>query len=160
MYFCAFKNKVIGMKDFKFYDRITGWAVFAVAAICYLLTVEPTASWWDCGEFIATSVKLEVGHPPGAPLWMIIGRVAALFSPDDAHMALAMNVTSALAAAFTSLFLFWSITHLARRIVENTYYKSDRRGSYSNAQTVAVLASGVVGALIYTFRLLKRRFTV
>ncbi|MCR4560978.1 MAG: DUF2723 domain-containing protein [Bacteroidales bacterium] len=139
------------MKDFKFYDRIIGWAVFAVAAICYLLTVEPTASWWDCGEFIATSVKLEVGHPPGAPLWMIIGRVAALFAPDDAHMALAMNVTSALAAAFTSLFLFWSITHLARRIVENTYYKEERRSSYSNAQTVAVLASGVVGALIYTY---------
>jgi hypothetical protein len=138
-------------KDFKFYDRITGWAVFAVAAVCYLMTVEPTASWWDCGEFIATSVKLEVGHPPGAPLWMIIGRVAALFAPDDAHMALAMNVTSALAAAFTSLFLFWSVTHLARRIVEKTNYKSERRTSYNSGQTVAVLASGVVGALIYTY---------
>ena len=139
------------MKDFKFYDRITGWAVFAVAAVCYLLTVEPTASWWDCGEFIATSVKLEVGHPPGAPLWMIIGRVAALFASDDAHMALMMNVTSAFAAAFTSLFLFWSITHLARRIVEKAYYSSERQNVYDSGQTVAVLASGVVGALIYTY---------
>ncbi|MBQ9214654.1 MAG: DUF2723 domain-containing protein [Bacteroidales bacterium] len=139
------------MKDFKFYDRITGWAVFAVSLICYLLTVEPTASWWDCGEFIATSVKLEVGHPPGAPLWMIIGRVAALFAPDDAHMALAMNVTSALAAAFTSLFLFWSITHLARRIVEKSYYKGERLGQYSLSETIVMLVSGVVGSLIYTY---------
>lgn len=139
------------MKTFKFYDRITGWVVFFVAALCYLLTVEPTASWWDCGEFIATSVKLEVGHPPGAPLWMIIGRVAALFAIDDSHMALMMNVTSALAAAFTSLFLFWSITHLARRIVENINYKSERKENYTLGEMIAVLASGVVGALIYTY---------
>lgn len=139
------------MKDFKFYDRVVGWAAFLVAAVCYLLTVEPTASWWDCGEFIATAVKLEVGHPPGAPLWMIIGRVAALFAPDDAHMALMMNATAALAAAFTSLFLFWSVTHLARRIVEKISYKGQNVASYSACETVAILSSGMVGALIYTF---------
>ncbi|MCQ2252003.1 MAG: DUF2723 domain-containing protein [Bacteroidales bacterium] len=139
------------MKDFKFYDRIAGWASFAVAMICYLLTVEPTASWWDCGEFIATAVKLEVGHPPGAPLWMIIGRVAALFAPDDAHMALMMNCTAVLAAAFTSLFLFWSITHLARRIVERKSYRDRRVDYYSVSETIAILGSGMVGALIYTF---------
>ncbi|MCR5453570.1 MAG: DUF2723 domain-containing protein, partial [Bacteroidales bacterium] len=139
------------MKEFKFYDRIAGWTAFAVAAVCYLLTVEPTASWWDCGEFIATAVKLEVGHPPGAPLWMIIGRVAALFASDDSQMALMMNATAALAAAFTSLLLFWSITHIARRIVENSKYSGERVNSYSLAQTVAILASGMVGSLIYTF---------
>lgn len=139
------------MKDFKFYDRVAGWATFAVAMVCYLLTVEPTASWWDCGEFIATAVKLEVGHPPGAPLWMIIGRVAALLAPDDAHMALMMNCTAVLAAAFTSLFLFWSITHLGRRIIERRYYAGDRQDSYSAGESVAIIGSGVVGALIYTF---------
>ncbi|MBR4267856.1 MAG: DUF2723 domain-containing protein [Bacteroidales bacterium] len=139
------------MKEFKFYDRIAGWIAFAVAAVCYLLTIEPTASWWDCGEFIATAIKLEVGHPPGAPLWMIIGRVAALLAPDDAHMALMMNATSALAAAFTSLFLFWSVTHIARRVIENSYYSGQRVKQYSLSQTIVILGSGMVGALIYTF---------
>lgn len=139
------------MKEFKFYDRVVGWGTFAIALVCYFLTVEPTASWWDCGEFIATAVKLEVGHPPGAPLWMIIGRVAALFAPDDAHMAYMMNCTAVLAAAFTSLFLFWSITHLARRMVEKMYYKSDRKNQYSVSETIVIIASGVVGALVYTF---------
>ncbi len=139
------------MKDFKFYDRLAGWAAFAVALVCYLLTVEPTASWWDCGEFIATAVKLEVGHPPGAPLWMIIGRVAALLASDDAHMALMMNCTAVLAAAFTSLLLFWSVTHLARRVVERMHYKGERVSSYNPGQTIAILGSGMLGALIYTF---------
>ncbi len=139
------------MKDFKIYDRLAGWAAFAVALVCYLLTVEPTASWWDCGEFIATAVKLEVGHPPGAPLWMIIGRVAALLASDDAHMAFMMNCTAVLAAAFTSLLLFWSITHLARRIVERMYYKGERIRKYTAGETVAILGSGMLGALIYTF---------
>ncbi len=139
------------MKDFKFYDRIAGWGAFVVALVCYLLTVEPTASWWDCGEFIATAVKLEVGHPPGAPLWMIIGRVAALFASDDAHMALMMNCTACLAAAFTSLFLFWSITHIARRIVERRSYKAKSVDSYTMGETIAIVGSGMVGALIYTF---------
>ncbi|MBO7566743.1 MAG: DUF2723 domain-containing protein, partial [Bacteroidales bacterium] len=139
------------MKDFKFYDRVVGWGTFAIALICYLLTVEPTASWWDCGEFIATAVKLEVGHPPGAPLWMIIGRVAALLAPDDASMALMMNCTAVLAAAFTSLFLFWSITHIARRVVERRYYKGERVKSYNAGESIGILASGVVGGLIYTF---------
>lgn len=139
------------MEKFKIYDRFVGWGTFAVALVCYLLTVEPTASWWDCGEFIATAVKLEVGHPPGAPLWMIIGRVAALFAVDDAHMAYMMNCTAVLAAAFTSLFLFWSITHIARRIVERVYYDGRRTMSYTAGETIAILASGVVGGLIYTF---------
>ncbi|MBK7383549.1 MAG: DUF2723 domain-containing protein [Flavobacteriales bacterium] len=130
--------------NYKKLNIITGWLVFLVAAWTYISTIEPTASFWDCGEFIATAYKLEVGHPPGAPLFMIMGRVASAFvSPENVPVA--MNVLSALAAAFTILFLFWSITHMAKKLAER-----DGRELTTGAM-IAVLGSGVVGALAYTW---------
>jgi hypothetical protein len=131
--------------NFKKLNVFTGWAVFLVAAYTYLSTIEPTASFWDCGEFIATAYKLEVGHPPGAPLFMLLARTASAFvSPE--HVPVAVNCLSALASAFTILFLFWSITHMAYRL-------ATRRGEeeLSAGQVIAVLGSGVVGALAYTW---------
>lgn len=131
--------------NFKKLNNLTGWAVFLVAAYTYISTIEPTASFWDCGEFIATAYKLEVGHPPGAPLFMLLARVASAFvSPE--HVPLAVNVLSALASAFTILFLFWSITHMA-------LYLAVRKGGeeLTTAKAIAVLGSGVVGALAYTW---------
>ena len=93
--------------DYKKLNIITGWVVFLIAAWTYITTIEPTASFWDCGEFIATAYKLEVGHPPGAPLFMILGRVASSFVGPE-NVPVAMNIMSALASAFTILFLFWS----------------------------------------------------
>jgi hypothetical protein len=133
------------MKTFKFYNNLVGWVVFIVAAIVYILTAEPTASLWDCGEFIATAFKLEVGHPPGAPLFMMFARVFTLFAGSDVASAAKMvNYMSALASAFTILFLFWTITHIARKIVfkNNLNHVSD---------LVIVIGSGIVGALAYTF---------
>ncbi len=131
------------MKNYKLLNIITGWVIFAIAAITYLLTIEPTASFWDCGEFITTSYKLEVGHPPGAPFFMILGRFFTLFgSPQQA--GLLMNAWSAVASALTILFLFWSITHLALKMVKF-------EDAPSLAQTIAILGSGAIGALAYTF---------
>ncbi|MDR1860401.1 MAG: DUF2723 domain-containing protein [Bacteroidales bacterium] len=120
-----------------------GWLAFLIAAVTYLLTLEPTASFWDCGEFIATSWKLQIGHPPGAPFFMLVGRFFSLFAPDTAHVALMINTLSGLASAFTILFLFWTITHLARKLVGTD--------TPTVAQTIAILGSGMVGALAYTF---------
>lgn len=131
---------------FRLWDNITGWLVFAVAALTYLMTIEPTTSLWDCGEFIASSYKLEVGHPPGAPLFMIMGRFFANFAGGDtSRVALMINAMSALASAFTILFLFWSITHLARRI----FLKEE--SDFTAGKVLAVLGAGMTGALAYTF---------
>lgn len=124
------------MDYFKKWNRVVGWLVFAVSAAVYLMTIEPTASMWDCAEFIATSYKLEVGHPPGAPLWMMIARVFGALAPSPQYVGLMVNAMSALCGAFTVLFLFWSITHLARRMSKDTW---------------TVLAAGAVGALAYCF---------
>jgi len=132
------------MKNFKQLNNIVGWLTFLVAAVTYLLTIEPTASFWDCGEFITTSFKLEVGHPPGAPFFMIMGRLFNLFASDPSHVAVMVNAMSALASAFTILFLFWTITHLAKKLIKPI-------GKYTMGQTIAILGSGVVGALAYTF---------
>lgn len=132
------------MKNFKQLNNIVGWLTFLVAAVTYLLTIEPTASFWDCPEFITTSYKLEVGHPPGAPFFMILGRLFTLFGGGPSHVAVMINSMSALASAFTILFLFWTITHIARKLV-----KAD--GEYTMGQLIAILGSGVVGALAYTF---------
>ena len=132
------------MKNFKQLNNIVGWLTFLVAAITYLLTIEPTASFWDCPEFITTSLKMEVGHPPGAPFFMIMGRFFNLFAGSPSQVAIMVNIMSALASAFTILFLFWTITHLAKKIVPN-------KGEFSLGQTIAILGSGVVGALAYTF---------
>lgn len=131
------------MKKYQLYNNVTGWVAFLISAVVYLLTIEPTASFWDCGEFITTSYKFEVGHPPGAPLFMIVGRIFTLFSgPSGA--ALMVNIMSALASAFTILFLFWTITHLARKLVTDS-------SNFSTGQIIAIIASGFVGALAYTF---------
>jgi hypothetical protein len=132
------------MRNFKQLNNIVGWLTFLVAAITYLLTLEPTASFWDCGEFITTSFKLEVGHPPGAPFFMILGRFFTFFGGSPSNAAFMINAMSGLASAFTILFLFWTITHLAKKLIRP-------EGEYTLGQTVAILGSGVVGALAYTF---------
>ena len=129
------------MKNFKLWNRICGWLVFAIAAATYLLTMEPTASFWDCGEFIVSAHKLDVGHPPGAPFFMLLGHFFSLFASDTAHVAMCVNALSALASAFTILFLFWTITALGRKLLQPT----------SLAKGIALLGAGIVGALAYTF---------
>ena len=132
------------MKNFRFYNVLVGWITFLIAAVVYLLTIEPTASFWDCGEFIATAYKLEVGHPPGAPFFMILGRFFTLFSGSPENAAKMVNVLSALASAFTILFLFWTITHFVKKIV----IKNDE---FSVGNIITIIGSGLVGALAYTF---------
>lgn len=133
------------MKQFKLLNNIFGWVAFVIAATTYLITMEPTASFWDCGEFISTAFKLDVGHPPGAPFFMLTGRFFSLFASDPTEVALMINTLSALASAFTILFLFWTITHLARKVVAKT------EEEYTLANVIGILGSGMVGALAYTF---------
>src|SRR6056297_422996 len=133
------------MNNFKLINRISGWIIFLIAATVYLLTIEPTTSFWDCGEFIASAYKLQVGHPPGAPLFMIISRFFTFFAGGDVTQAAKMvNAMSGIASAFTILFLFWTITHLAKKM----FPASEK---LSLAQTIAIIGSGAVGALAYTF---------
>ena len=118
-------------------NNVTGWAVWAVATLVYFLTVEPTASFWDCGEFIASAYKLEVGHPPGAPFFMLLARFLMIpMSPESAAMA--ANGLSVLSSSFTILFLFWSITHLAKRLTG--------QDQPEGGAAVAVLGAGAIGA--------------
>lgn len=133
------------MKKFKLYDQLFGWLAFLIAAVTYLLTIEPTASFWDCGEFIAAAYKLDVGHPPGAPFFMLTARMFSLFASDPSQVAMMVNAMSALCSAFTILFLFWTITHLARKIL----IKSEE--DFGTWRTIAILGAGMVGALAYTF---------
>jgi hypothetical protein len=131
--------------SYKKLNNITGWIVFAVATVVYVLTVEPTTSFWDCGEYIATSVKLQIGHPPGAPLFQLLGAVFAFFAMGDwTQMAYWVNIMSALSSSFTILFLFWTITAMVRKIAES-------RGELAKGHFLPIMASGVVGALAYTF---------
>ena len=132
--------------DFNFnkWNTILGWFAFAVALVTYTLTVEPTMSFWDCGEYIATSAKLEVGHPPGAPLFQMIGAFFAMFAIDKEHIALMVNMTSVVSSAFTILFLFWSSSMILKKII----------GSYNEINkdnSIVILGSSLVGALAYTF---------
>lgn len=130
--------------NYKKLNNIIGWVVWAIATYVYVDTVEPTASFWDCGEFIATAFKLEVGHPPGAPLFMMIGRIFTLFGgPENA--AYMINILSALSSSFTILFLFWSITALSKKLA------SWLEGDFDTGKKIAVLGSGIIGALAYTF---------
>lgn len=130
--------------SFRLINRVTGWVTFVIASMTYILTAEPTASLWDCGEFITTSVGLQVGHPPGAPLFMIISRLFAIFAPAGREAYL-INIMSALCSGFTILFLFWSISHLARKIVV-------REGEEMTlAQLLAIIGASLVGSLTYTF---------
>ncbi|MFA6838958.1 MAG: DUF2723 domain-containing protein, partial [Dysgonamonadaceae bacterium] len=134
------------MTNYKQINRITGLVVFAIATIVYLLTIEPTASFWDCGEFITSAYKLEVGHPPGAPLFMLVGNLFTQFSSGPSQVAKMVNIMSALLSAFTILFLFWTITHLTKKLV-----LKNNEQTISFAQTLIVIGSGLVGALAYTF---------
>ena len=133
------------MKHYQFLNNLTGWIVFAVAAFTYCLTIEPTASFWDCPEFITTGYKLEVGHPPGAPIFMLTANLFSQFASDPSQVARMVNIMSALMSAGCILFLFWTITHLVRRLV------CPERHEMSVAQLITILASGVVGALAYTW---------
>ncbi|MBR5573755.1 MAG: DUF2723 domain-containing protein [Paludibacteraceae bacterium] len=140
------------MRNFKLWNRIGGWLVFAIAAATYLLTMEPTASFWDCGEFIVSAHKLDVGHPPGAPFFMLLGHFFSLFASDTAHVAMCVNALSALASAFTILFLFWTITALGRKLVASPKPSPEGKGfTMSVTQGIAVLGAGLVGSLAYTF---------
>ncbi len=124
-------------------NNIVGWIVWIIASFVYLSTIEPTVSFWDCGEFIASSVKLEVGHPPGAPFFMLMGRLFSLFVEKESA-AMMINALSALCSSFTILFLFWTITHLAKKLLKTAE-------TLTKGQTLAVIGSGLVGALAYTF---------
>ena len=130
--------------NFKRYNTLTGWVIFSISALVYLLTMEPANSLWDCSEFIATSYKLEVGHPPGAPLFMLLARIATLFAPSTHYVPHMVNAMNSIASAFCILFLFWTITHLGRRLVS-------ANGEFSETQKWGVLGAGAVGALAYTF---------
>jgi len=131
--------------DFKRINLLLGWISFAIALLVYLLTLEPTVSLWDCGEFIASSYKLQVGHPPGAPLYMILGRVFSIFTSDTEKVAMMINAVSAFASAFTILFLYWTISHLLKKIFLTDSDKS------SIAEMIVVLGGSFVGAMAYTF---------
>ncbi len=133
------------MNNYKKLNNILGAIVFIVASSVYILTTEPTASFWDCGEYIATAYKLQVGHPPGAPLFQMIGRFFSLFAfGDTSHVAQMVNIMSALSSGLTILFLFWSITMLAKKLVLKS-------GEMTEGKMYAVFGSGLVGALAYTF---------
>src|SRR4051812_20767873 len=126
-------------------NNIVGWFVFLIAAFTYLSTIESTASFWDCGEYIACVYKLEVGHPPGAPLFLLIGRFFSLFAfGDPTKVALMVNAMSGLCSAFTILFLFWNITVFARKLTDQT-------GELTKGKMIAIFGAGAVGALAYTF---------
>ena len=133
------------MKQFKLVDNVLGWITFLVAAFVYCSTIEPTASFWDCPEFITTGYKLEVGHPPGAPLFMLTANLFSHFASDPSQVAKMVNMMSALLSATTILFLFWSITHLTRRLIMKDW------SCLTTPKLIAIEASGLVGALIYTF---------
>jgi len=132
--------------SFKKLNNIIAWLVWAVATYTYCCTIEPTASFWDCGEYIACSYKLEVGHPPGAPFFLLLGRFFAIFGGDNpSNAAMMINILSALASSFTILFLFWTITRLGTRV----YGKNS--SELTTAQQWAVLGAGIIGGLAYTF---------
>ena len=138
------------MKQYNFWNIICGWVAFVISAITYILTTEDTASFWDCGEFISTANKLLVGHPPGAPFFMIIGRLFAIMAPDVMLISKSINIMSALCSAFTIMFLFWTITHLARKIFIDE--QADCSGETMPLwRIIAVMGAGMVGALAYTF---------
>ena len=136
------------MNSYKLLNIIGGWTVFIFAMVVYLMTIEPTVSFWDCGEYIATSNKLEVGHPPGAPLFMMFGRVFSAFS-EPANVGYMVNVLSATCSALTIMFLFWTITYFGRKIaLKNLVGEESGLGL---GETVAILGSGLVGAIAFTF---------
>ncbi len=136
---------MVNTSNYQRLNNIIGWLVFLIASFTYLSTMESTGSFWDCGEYIACAYKLEVGHPPGAPLFLLIGRFFSFFAMGDtAKVGMMINAMSALCSAFTILFLFWTITAMARKIV-------DKSGELTSGKMIAVFGAGAVGALAYTF---------
>ena len=133
------------MKKYRLVDNTLGWLAFLIAAVTYCSTVEPTASFWDCPEFILTGYKLEVGHPPGAPFFMLTANLFSQFTSDPSTVAFLVNIMNALLSALCILFLFWTITHLARRLILKDW------SELTTAKLIAIEASGLVGALIYTW---------
>lgn len=133
------------MKKFRTVDVILGWVAFAIAAFVYCSTIEPTASFWDCPEFITTGYKLEIGHPPGAPFFMLTANLFSQFVSDPSQVARMVNTMSALLSATTILFLFWSVSHLTRRLLIKDW------SELTIGKAIAIEASAMVGALIYTF---------
>ena len=133
------------MKQYRLVDNIFGWVAFVIAAFVYCSTIEPTASFWDCPEFITTAYKQEIGHPPGAPFFMLLGNFFTHFASDTTQVAKMVNTMSALLSAVCIMFLFWTITHLARRLVISDWKE------LTTSKLIAIEASGMVGALIYTF---------
>ena len=133
------------MKQFKLVDNILGWLAFFIAAFVYCSTIEPTASFWDCPEFITTGYKLEIGHPPGAPFFMLTANLFSQFASDPSQVALMVNTMSALLSATCIMFLFWTITHLTRKLILKDW------SQLTTGKLIAIEASGLVGALIYTF---------
>lgn len=133
------------MQNYRFINNLCGWLAFAISAFVYISTIEPTGSFWDCGEFIASSYKLQVGHPPGAPLFLMMGRVMSLLAGGDVKLVSVMiNVLSALMSAGTILFLFWTVTILTRKIVAAD-------GQMDAGRLITIMGAGFVGALAYTF---------
>ena len=133
------------MKQYRLVDTVLGWVAFLIAAFTYVSTIEPTASFWDCPEFITTGYKLEIGHPPGAPFFMLTANLFSHFASDPSQVARMVNTMSALLSATTILFLFWTITHLVRKLIVKDW------SELSLAKLIAIEASGMVGALIYTW---------
>ena len=133
------------MKQYRLVDNISGWVAFVIAAFVYCSTIEPTASFWDCPEFITTAYKQEIGHPPGAPFFMLLGNFFTHFASDATQVAKMVNTMSALLSAVCILFLFWTITHLARKLIISDWKEM------TTSKLIAIEASGMVGALIYTF---------
>ncbi len=139
----SFMDSIWG--NYRRWNNLTGWFLFVFSAAVYLLTLEPTVSFWDCGEFILSAFKLQVGHPPGAPLFLMVGRIATLFAGGDtSKVALMINILSALCSAFAIMFLFWTITHLVRKVftVNN---------ALDSKHIPAIIGSGILGSLVYTF---------
>ena len=133
------------MKQYRLVDNALGWLAFLIAAVVYCSTIEPTASFWDCPEFISTGYKLEIGHPPGAPFFMLTANLFSHFASDPSQVAKMVNIMSALLSATTILFLFWTITHLTRKLIVKVW------SALTTGKLIAIEASGMVGALIYTF---------
>jgi hypothetical protein len=133
------------MNNYKLINNITGWLVFAVALVTYTMTIEPTASFWDCGEFISGCFKLQVVHPPGAPLFLLIGRVFTLFAGEVSKVAYMINFMSGLSTAFVVLFLFWSTTHMAKKVI------APGKKEVALGQMIAIIGAGIVCGLSATF---------
>ena len=135
------------MTDFNFkkWNTILGWFVFTIAVITYALTIEPTVSFWDAGEYILTSSKLQVGHPPGAPLFQMLGAFFSMFALEPSQIGALLNMMSAVSSAFTILFMFWTVTILLRKLV-----KYDSKKDVAS-KGMAILGSALVGSLAFTF---------